>query len=88
MKKRNGKINWIHQLNLIITIVLAILIVSPLVIANGFSNSISYIIAGGIVILLSTANYFLNISNFAKGLIFVLIPAFVVFLLFYLDGYS
>ncbi|WP_339194909.1 methyl-accepting chemotaxis protein [Solibacillus sp. FSL R5-0449] len=88
MKKRNGKVNWIHQLNLIITIVLAILIVSPLVIANGFSNSIPYVIAGGGVILLSTANYFLNISNFAKGLIFVLIPAFVVFLLFYLDGYS
>lgn len=88
MKKRNGKVNWIHQLNLIITIVLAILIVSPLVIANGFSNSIPYVIAGGGVILLSSANYFLNISNFAKGLIFVLIPAFVVFLLFYLDGYS
>ncbi|MER2027936.1 MAG: methyl-accepting chemotaxis protein [Solibacillus sp.] len=88
MKKRNGKVDWIHQLNLIITIVLAILIVSPLVIANGFSNSIPYVIAGGGVILLSTATYFLNISNFAKGLIFVLIPAFVVFLLFYLDGYS
>lgn len=88
MKKRNEKNNWIHQLNLIITIVLAILIVSPLVISNGFSNSIPYMIAGAGVILLSTANYFLNISYFAKGLIFVLIPAFVVFLLFYLDGFS
>ncbi|MGA4517895.1 methyl-accepting chemotaxis protein [Solibacillus silvestris] len=88
MKKRNEKVNWIHQLNLFITIGLAILIVSPLVIANGFSNSVPYLIAGTGVILLSTVNYFLNISNFAKGLIFVLIPASVVFLLFYLDGYT
>lgn len=88
MKRRKGKLNWIHQLNLIITVVLAILIVSPLVSANGFSNSVPYLIAGAGVILLSTVNYFLNISNFAKGLIFVMIPAFVVFLLFYIDGYS
>ena len=88
MKRRTEKTNWIHQLNLMITIVLAFLIVSPLVIANGFSNSIPYLIAGAGVILLSTINYFLNISNFIKGLIFVLIPAVVVFLLFYLDGYS
>ncbi|MGN7479448.1 methyl-accepting chemotaxis protein [Solibacillus silvestris] len=88
MKKRNEKLNWIHQLNVIITVLLVILIMAPLIYSNGFNQSIPYIIAGASVIVLSIINYFLNIPLFAKGLTFALVPALVTILLFYLDGYA
>lgn len=86
MKQRIDKLNWVHQLNTIITVILVVLILTPLIYKNGLQQSIPYLIAGGSVVLLSTLNYFLKISYFAKGLIFALLPAIVTLLLFYLDG--
>ena len=88
MNKCDEKIKWIHQLNIIVTILLVILIVTPLIYMNGLSKSIPYIIAGCAVIILSSINYFLKISDFYKGLTFALLPALVVVALFYLDGYA
>lgn len=61
---------------------------SPLIYKNGLNHSIPFLIAGGSVILISSVTYFLNISYFAKGLIFSLLPAIVTILLFYLDGFA
>ena len=88
MKKRDEKLNWIHRLNIVVTILLVLLIVAPLIYMNGLSKSLPYIIAGCTVIILSTINFFLKISDFSKGLIFALLPALVVVALFYLDGYA
>ena len=88
MKVRDEKLHWVHQLNIVVTIILVVLIVAPLIVKNGLAGSLIYILAGCSVIVLSTINYFLKTSDFLKGLIFALLPAFVVVALFYLDGYA
>ena len=88
MNKRDEKLKWVHQLNITITILLVVLIIAPLIYMNGFEKSIPFLIAGCTVVVLSTINFFLKISDFSKGLIFALLPAVVVVALFYLDGYA
>ena len=88
MKKRDEKLNWVHRINIIITIMLVVLIVAPLIYLRGINNSIPFIIAGCSIIILSTINFFLKISDFLKGMFFALLPAIVVVALFYLDGYA
>ena len=88
MKERDERRIWVHQLNLAITIVLVVLIIAPLLFKNGLAGSFVYIIAGCSVILLSSINYILKISDYLKGFIFAILPALVVVALFYLDGYA
>lgn len=88
MKERDERRIWVHQLNITITFILVVLIVAPLIMKNGFSDSLIYVLAGCSVVILSSINYFLKISDFLKGLIFALLPALVVVALFYLDGYA
>ena len=88
MKERDERRIWVHQLNLLITIILVLLIVTPLLFKNGLAGALIYIIAGCSVIVLSTINYFLKIQDYLKGFIFAILPTLVVVALFYLDGYA
>lgn len=88
MKQLDTKLKWIHQLNMITTIALVILIVAPLVYMHGFNKAITYILVGMIVIALATINYFLKTPDLLKGLLFALFPSFVTVALFFLDGYA
>lgn len=78
----------IHKINLILTYTLIVLIVLPLVFSRGFGDAFIFVIFGFIVAALSTVNYFIRMSDFAKGLIFALLPATVIFALFLLDGFA
>lgn len=78
----------IHKVNLLLTYVLIVLIVTPLIISNGFGNSILFLITSVVIAVLSTINYFLPIRNDAKAIIFALLPAAVIFALFALDGFA
>lgn len=81
-------VKWVHRLNLGMTAVMVMLIVSPLVYMNGFSKSIPYMAAGVIVLVLATLNYFLKTPDWIKGSLFALLPAVVTVVLFFLDGYA
>ena len=78
----------VHKINLLMTIALVLLIVTPLVIMKGYDSSFLIIIAGLSVITLSTINYFVPFNNFLKGFIFSILPAIVIIALFYVDGFA
>lgn len=88
MGNYKGSLDWVHQLNIVITILMVALIIGPLVYMHGFSNALVYVLAGLIVITLSTVNYFLKIPDLVKGMIFALLPSVVTVVLFFLDGYA
>lgn len=78
----------VHKINLILLISLVLLLVIPIVYLRGIDDTGSIIIAGILVIILSILNYYLKLSPYVKGMIFSLLPIFVVVALFYADGYA
>jgi methyl-accepting chemotaxis protein len=78
----------VHKVNFFLLIAVVFLLVIPVVMARGFSDSIGIVIAGVAVLIISTINYFLPIPTYVKGFIFAFIPALVVFALFALDGFA
>lgn len=78
----------VHKVNLLITILCVLLTCSPIIFAIGFSQSITFIIAGAAVIMLSTINFYLPINTYLKGLFFAILPSLVIIALFYLHGYA
>jgi methyl-accepting chemotaxis protein len=78
----------VDKVNLISTVVIVILIVGQILITKGISNSISIIIAGVVIILISSINYFLPINRYVKGLLFALFPALVIIALFQAQGFA
>ena len=77
-----------HKLNLKITGLLVFLIVLTLVVNHGIVASKLYIAAGVTVFGLAVINYFMKYSDFVKALIFSMLPGFVVYVLFIVDGYA
>lgn len=78
----------VHKVNFILLFAITFLLVIPIVLARGVGDSIGIIIAGLVVIIISTGNYFLPIPAYVKGFIFALIPNLVVMLLFVIDGFA
>ena len=78
----------VHKINLIVTISIVFLIVLPLIFMHGFKGALLFVIVGLAVIGLATTNYFLPISNRLKGAFFGFLPAAVVTVLFFIDGYA
>ncbi|MFJ5766472.1 methyl-accepting chemotaxis protein [Lysinibacillus sp. NPDC093210] len=74
----------VHQVNLAIISILAILICGPMILSKG----IVFLFIGLAVIALAICNYFLPISTYVKGFIFGMIPTCIVFTLFLLDSFS
>jgi methyl-accepting chemotaxis protein len=81
-------IQRVHKVNLILLIATVFLLVVPIVMARGFSDSVGIIIAGLAVLIISIINFFIPIPAYIKGFIFAFIPSVVVILLFYLDGFA
>ncbi len=78
----------VHKINLIITIAIVLLIVTPLVFMHGFKGALLFIVVGLVVIGIATTNYFLPISNRLKGAVFAFLPAAIVTVLFFINGYA
>lgn len=78
----------VHKINLILTLCLVALIVIPLIYLRGFATAKIYVFVGLIIIGLAVLNYFLPYSNKIKGLIFALLPATVIFALFFIDKFA
>ena len=81
-------IQKVHQLNLKITYFMVALIVIPLIVAHGFTESKLYILAGISVIGCACFIYFIKLPYMVKAVLFATLPGTVVVLLFFLDGYA
>ena len=77
-----------HQLNFKITCFMVALIAISNSASQGFAESKLYILAGIGVIGCACFIYFMKLPYMAKAVLFALIPATVVFALFFLDGYT
>jgi methyl-accepting chemotaxis protein len=73
---------------MLVIIILFFMICSQFIITRGFSKSITLTAAGLCILLLSIGNYFIPIKQEVKGLIFAILPSFIVIVLFYLDGFT
>jgi methyl-accepting chemotaxis protein len=62
--------------------------VGQLVISNGIAASTSFLVAGGAILLLAGINYILPIHDYAKGMLFALLPCGVIMALFYVDKFA
>ncbi|MFD2628142.1 methyl-accepting chemotaxis protein [Oceanobacillus kapialis] len=78
----------VHKVNLFLLCTIVLLLVVPVVIAEGLNQSIGIIVAGLLVALISIANYLTPLPTYIKGFIFAFIPNVVVILLFVIDGYA
>ncbi|MFS0674556.1 methyl-accepting chemotaxis protein [Ornithinibacillus sp. 179-J 7C1 HS] len=78
----------VHKVNYILLIAIVFLLVIPVVMARGFADSIGIVVAGVVVIIISSVNYLLPLPTYVKGFIFAIIPNVVVMLLFVLDGFA
>lgn len=88
MKIDKYNIERVHHVNLLLTFVLVVLIISPIVVDKGFSASLVFIAAGIIVLVLSTLTYFLNINTYVKGFLLVLIPCLIIGIFFIINGFT
>src|SRR5690625_5407177 len=88
MKQDTYNTQRVHKVNLFLMIATVLLLVVPIVSSRGVDDTVSIIIAGVLVIVLSVANYFLPFPPYVKGLIFALLPLIVATSMFYLDGFA
>jgi len=78
----------VHRVNIILTIVLIFLICIPIVAVKGFAASKDIIMAGLLVLILSTITYFLRINTYKKGFVIALLPFLVMIALVVVDGFA
>ncbi len=78
----------VHKVNLLLLIAIVFLLVIPVVAARGFGDSLDIVIAGVLVLIISTINYLVRIPTYLKGFFFALLPNIVVFALIPIDGYA
>lgn len=88
IKQDNYNTQRVHKVNLVLLTALVFLIVVPITVERGISDSAGIIVAGALVLLLSAVNYFLPTPEYMKGLFFALLPNVVVMALFNLDGFA
>lgn len=88
MKRRSFNTKQVHRLNFIVTCIVVFLIVTPIVIDKGVSETIMYIIAGLTVIALSLLNFIIKFPYTFKAVLFSVIPGAVIYSLYYLDGFT
>mgnify|MGYP003391117461 CR=1 FL=1 len=78
----------VHKINLVITISIVCLIVVPLITLHGFKGASLFIIVGLAVVAIATVNYLLPTPDRVKGALFAILPATVVTVLFFIDGFA
>lgn len=78
----------VHNVNLIATFVIVLLICLQLLLLNGIKATLPVIVEGSVVVILAIFNYILPTKKYVKGLIFALLPGLFAVALFYFDGYS
>ena len=78
----------VHKINLVITISIVCLIVAPLITLHGFKGALLFTIVGLAVIVIATVNYLLPTPDSVKGALFALLPAIIVTVLFFIDGFA
>lgn len=78
----------VHVINLGLIISLIVFILAPIISQRGLVNSLEVTAAGVVIFLLALANFFLPLNDYVKGFLFAFIPNLVVFLLFYVSGFS
>lgn len=88
MKESIFNLSRVHKINLIVTVSIVFLIVGPLVFMHGFKGASLFIIVGLAVIGIATTNYLLPIPHRLKGAIFAFLPAVVITVLFFIDGFA
>ncbi|MFZ5987285.1 MAG: methyl-accepting chemotaxis protein [Bacillota bacterium] len=88
LRQDSYDINRVHKVNILVTVLVIVLMVSQALITQGLDRGIKNAVQGSVVVVLLATNYFLPINRYLKGLFFVLIPGAVVVALFYLDNYA
>ncbi len=89
MEKQNAyNLKRVDRINVLVTISIVLLICSQVVMNRGLAESIAPLAAGAFVVAVAVINYFLNINQNIKALIYALLPAIVVLALFILDIFT
>jgi len=80
--------NRVHKVNIILTVILVFMICIPVIYARGVAGSLAILLAGLIVLVLSTVTYFLPINTYLKGFVISCLPALVITALIVVDGFA
>ena len=78
----------VHNINLLLTYIIVVLVVAPLVLSRGIENTSFYMIVGLGVASISTIVYFIHLPEFLKSFLFAFIPLLVICSLFFVDDYA
>jgi len=78
----------VHRINLTLIIAIVLVILTPIVINRGLSNTVPLVLSGAAVILLAVINYLLPIRPYLKGLLFAIFPNIVILSIFYFDKFT
>lgn len=88
MYQDNYDTQRVHKVNVLIMAILVFLICGPVVFSDGIKESINFLIAGALVLIISIGTYFLPINTYLKGFILSILPTLVIIPLFILDGFD
>lgn len=88
MYQDNYNTQRVHKVNVLLMGILVFLICGPVVFSDGIKESINFLIAGALVLIISIGTYFLPINTYLKGFILSILPTLVIIPLFILDGFD
>ncbi|MDQ0185951.1 methyl-accepting chemotaxis protein [Cytobacillus sp. FSL W7-1323] len=88
MGTQKNELLRVHKVNMWGLMTLAVLLVLPIVIDRGLSDTIVIMCAGISVIVMAIVLYFLRINDYVKGFLYAAIPNLIVMMLFFVDGYA
>lgn len=88
MNTNGYNLKRVHKANIAATIFVVALIVAKVFIMQGASRGLVIAMEGTIAIVFAIVNYFLKVNEYVKGFLLSFIPAAVVLVLLFIEGYN
>lgn len=88
MASKTHTTSKVHKINLVLTYLVIVLVVSPLLVLRGLDAASLYIFIGIGVAIISTIVFWLPFPDKIKGFLIAFIPLVVITALFFIDGYA
>lgn len=88
MNTNGYNLKRVHKANITTTILIVVLLVVKAFIMQGTGRGLTIAIEGAIVVAFAIFNYFLKINEYVKGFLIAFVPAAVLGVIFFLEGYS
>ncbi|HHV71781.1 MAG TPA: hypothetical protein GXX38_04115 [Clostridia bacterium] len=88
MKTNGYALKRVHKANITVIILIVALITAKAFIMQGFNRGLTIAMQGSIVVVFALINYFLKINEHLKGFLFAFVPAAIVLVLLFIEGYT